>query len=87
MPSKKIVYECKYCCKEYSNYGECEECEKSHLRDFSKADTQEIIAELRLIGEIACGYHVGYTVMGMPLRNFESLMEEAAKRLEAESKR
>ena len=87
MPNKKVVYECKYCCKEYENYDECEECEKSHLRDFSKADMQEIIKELRLIGEIACGYHVGYTVMGMPLRNFESLMEEAAKRLETESKR
>jgi hypothetical protein len=87
MPSKKVIYECKYCGKAYSYYDECDECEKSHLRDFSKADTQEIVEELRLIGAIACGYHIGYTVMGMPLSNFESLITEAAKRLETKSKR
>ena len=82
MPSKKIVYECKYCCKEYDSYEDCEECEKSHLRDFSEVDTQEIIAELRRLSEIASGYHIGYNVMNMPLGNFESLMEVTADRLE-----
>lgn len=45
MPSKKIVYECKYCRKEFTDYDD------------------------------------GGMVMGMPLKNYENLMEEAANRL------
>lgn len=35
MPSKKVIYECKYCGKQYHDYEECEACEKSHLCDYS----------------------------------------------------
>ena len=85
MPSKKVMYECKYCGKEFAgldSWDECEEHEKSHLRNYQQEDTDEIIQVLRHLGEIAYGYHVGNMVFDMPVRNFESLMDEAAKRLE-----
>ena len=69
MPSKKVVYECKYCRKEFTDYDECEE----HVR---------IAEKLRLLGESARGYHICDTVMGMPLTNYKNLMKEAADRLE-----
>ena len=72
MPSKKTVYECKYCRKEFTDYDECEE----------QVDNARIAKELRLLGEIASGYHIGGMVMGMALKNYENLMEEAANRLE-----
>ena len=82
MPSKKIMYECKYCGKEYSDYDECNEHEKTHISNFDNADTKEIIQKLRKLGESAYGYHVGNRVLGMPVKNFENLMTEAARRLE-----
>ena len=82
MPSKKITYTCKYCGKEYSDYEECREHEDGHISDYSDIDTKEIAQKLREVGEAAYGYHIGDMVMGMPVRNFENLMDEAAKRLE-----
>ena len=86
MPSKRIIYECKYCGKEYIDYDECTEHEKSHIRDYCDANTQEIVDVLRQLSERAYGYHIGNTIMGIPVANFESLMDEAAKRLETLSK-
>lgn len=83
MPSKKIIYKCKYCNEEFDDFDECSVHEKSHLRNFKDADTQDIIDQLRKIGQLAYGYHIGYEVMGMPVSNFESLMNEAVERLEA----
>lgn len=82
MPSKKIIYKCKYCDVEFDVFEECVEHEKSHIRNFREADTQDIIDQLRQIGENAYGYHIGYEILGIPVSNFESLMNEAAKRLE-----
>lgn len=82
MPSKKVIYECKYCGKEYENYEECGEHEKSHIRNYEDANTQEIVDTLRQLSESAYGYHIGNTVMGIPVSSFESLMNESAKRLE-----
>lgn len=82
MPSKKVMYECKYCGKEYSNYDECERHEKSHVLIFDNTNTKEIAQKLRELGESAYGYHIGNMVMGMPVRSFENLMDEAARRLE-----
>lgn len=82
MPSKKITYTCKYCGKEYSDYEECREHEEGHISDYDDIDTKEIAQKLREVGKAAYGYHVGNMVMGMPVRNFENLMDEAAKRLE-----
>lgn len=82
MPSKKVMYECKYCGEEYQNYDECEEHEKSHIRNYEDADTEEIIDALKRVSECAYGYHIGGMVMGMPITNFEGLLTEAAKRLE-----
>lgn len=85
MPSKRVTYECKYCGKEFVGWDECEEHEKSHLRNYQQEDTDEIIRALRHLGGIAYGYHMGHMVFDMPVSNFESLMDEAAKRLEEES--
>lgn len=82
MPSEKIVYECKYCFKEFTNYDECEEHEHTHIFTYDEMDNARIAKELRLLGERARGYHIGNTVMGMPLKNYENLMKEAADRLE-----
>ena len=82
MPNKRVVYECKYCGKEFPIWDECEEHEKSHLRNYQQEDTDEIIRTLRHLGEIAYGYHIGHMVFDMPVSNFESLMEATAKRLE-----
>ena len=81
MPSKKIVYECKYCRKEFTDYDECGEHEHTHICAYDEVDNVRIAKELRLLGEIASGYHIGGMVMGMPLKNYENLMEEAANRL------
>ena len=86
MPSKRVVYECKYCGKDFAIWGECEEHEKSHLRDYRQADTNEIIRELKWLSDHAYGYHVGNLVGGIPVSNFENLMDEAAKRLEGKSR-
>ena len=84
MPNKRLVYKCtcKYCGKEFWSWDECEEHEKSHLRDYCQEDTEEIIRALKHLEEIAYGYHMGNMVFDMPVSNFESLMAEAAKRLE-----
>lgn len=84
MPNMRLVYkcDCKYCGKEFWSLDECEKHEKLHLRDYRQADTREIISALRHLGRIAYGYHMGNMVFDMPVSNFESLMDEAAKRLE-----
>lgn len=85
MPSKRVVYECKYCGKDFAIWDECEEHEKSHLRDYRQADTNEIIRELKWLSDHAHGYHIGNLVVGIPASNFANLMDEAAKRLEGEA--
>lgn len=85
MPSKRVVYECKYCGKEFPIWDECEEHEQSHIRNYRQADTQEIIEELKRLEKCAYAYSVGNLTVGMPSRNFETLMREAAKRLEEKS--
>ena len=82
MPSKRVVYECKYCGKDFAIWDECEEHEKSHLRDYHQAKTKEVVETLRYLGERAYDYHVGNMICGIPVRNFSNLMEEVARRLE-----
>lgn len=82
MLNKRVVYECKYCGKDFAIWDECEEHEKSHLRDYRQADTNEIIRELKWLSDHAYGYHVGNLVVGIPVSNFGNLMDEVAKRLE-----
>lgn len=86
MANRRLVYkyECEYCGKEFLSWSECDEHEKSHLRNYQQEDTDEIIRVLRHLGEIAYGYHIGHMVFDMPVINFESLMEATAKRLEEE---
>lgn len=82
MPSKRVTYECKYCGKEFVGWDECEEHERTHICNYSDKDTKVIIELLRQLNENAYDYHIGDLVVGMPISNFESLMNEAAKRLE-----
>lgn len=82
MPSKKVVYECKYCRKEFTDYDECEEHEHTHICAYDEMDNARIAEKLRLLGESARDYHICDTVMGMPLTNYKNLMKEAADRLE-----
>ena len=86
MPSKKVMYECKYCGKEYLDYDECKEHEETHVLNFDNVDTKEIVQRLRELGESAYVYHVGNRVMGITTKNFENLMTEAARRLEEQDK-
>lgn len=82
MPSKKVIYECKYCGKEFADFDECKEHEESHIYNYENASTEEIIDALKQLGESAYGYHIGEMTMGLPVKNFENLMKEAAKRLD-----
>ena len=81
MPNKNITYTCEYCCKEFATITECEMHERSHMHNYEDDKTEKIIEELRCLSLAAYGYRIGYEVMGMPISNFESLMNEAAKRL------
>lgn len=82
MPNKRVTYECKYCGEEFPNWDECEEHEYTHLCNYSNKDTKVVIELLRQLSENAYDYRIGDLVFGMPISNFESLMNEAAKRLE-----
>ena len=82
MPSKKVVYECEYCCKQFTEYDECKKHENTHICAYDKVDNAEIAKELRMVGESATAYHIHNIVMGRPLPNFKNLMKEAADRLE-----
>lgn len=82
MANKRVIYECKYCGEEFQNWHECEWHEHAHLCNYSNEDTKVVIELLRQLSENAYGYRIGDLVFGMPISNFESLMDEAAKRLE-----
>ena len=85
MSNKKTTYICEYCFKEFNTITECEAHERSHMHNYEDDTTEKIIEELRSLSRDAYGYRIGDTVMGMPISNFESLMDEAAKRLESDS--
>lgn len=82
MPRKLVTFECKYCNKVFDDYNECEEHEETHIRDYSDADTNEIVAKLRELSDLAPLYHIGGMVFGLPANSVQSLLETAAKRLE-----
>ena len=41
MPSKKVMYICKYCQKEYHDYDECARHENTHLHNIQTADAKK----------------------------------------------
>lgn len=81
MPRKKVIYECKYCGREYGDWEVCHRCEKSHIKKYSDADIEEVVSDLIRVGERAHEYHIGGQVLGMPVVSFENLINEAVKRL------
>lgn len=78
---KNVTYECEICGNLFDNKQECEECEESHIVDFSDRPNDELIRNLNLLGNSAYSYRIGEMVMGLPINSFKSLMSEAAKRL------
>lgn len=79
--NKKICYECEFCGESFDTEEECEEHEESHIEDFSKKSNKEISDRLFLLYSFGRKYRIGNTVLGIPINSFESLMNEAAKRL------
>lgn len=77
MPRESKLYQCKYCDKIFASYEEALECEKSHEKNYDNASRDEIAEELRMIGDLAPGYHVGETVFGIPLDSFCSIIDRA----------
>lgn len=61
MPSKKIVYECKYCRKEFTDYDECEEHEHTHICAYDEVDNVRIAIIRRDCKRLShWGYGYGY---------------------------
>ena len=79
--NKKMVFACEYCGLEFDNEADCEEHEKTHIEDYSESSNEDVTKELDRLSLIAYGYRIGNSVMGMPITEFENLMDEAAKRV------
>lgn len=79
--NKKICYECEFCGESFETEEECEEHEKSHVRDYSEVSNAEIADALNYLREFACDYRICNKVRGMPIDSFKNLMREAARRL------
>lgn len=86
MPSKIIGYKCKYCGRTYNDYNTCADHEKSHIRKYHDIDTNNIVQALRELSENAYAYSINDMIMGVPVSNFENLLNEAANRLEKTEK-
>lgn len=80
-----IVFKCKYCDKEFQSYEACDEHEETHMESYEDADNATIADMLKELSDKAWGYHIDEMVLGMPIRNFKSLMTEAAERLKNSS--
>lgn len=81
MPCMKTIYTCKYCDKEFMNETECAEHEDSHIKKYDDASNEEIAKELESLSDSAYGWHMNDMVIGIPVSNFENLLDVAAKRL------
>lgn len=79
--NKKMVFTCEYCGLEFDNEADCEEHEETHIEDYSELSNKDIAKKLDCLSLIAYNYRIGDSVMGMPITNFEHLMDEAAKRV------
>lgn len=77
----KIVYICKYCNEEYSDKKMCEACEKKHNKIYTDQENKVLAEALLHLKSISFAYHVDECVLGMPIKSFNNLMEESAKRL------
>lgn len=79
--NKVVTYSCEYCGKEFYSEEECEEHEKTHIIDYKDKSNEEIAELLSDLSDMAYDYHIGGQTMGMPIRNFKSLMDTAAARI------
>ena len=75
------TYVCEICGKEFDNAYECEQCEDSHIINFSEKSNEDLIEYLNQLKESAYGYRIGKTTMGMHTVTFIKLVTESAKRL------
>lgn len=86
MPRESKLYQCKYCDKIFASYEEALECEKSHEKNYDNASRDEIAEELRMIRDLAPGYHVGEMVFGIPLDSFCSIINRAIELIREDAK-
>lgn len=78
---KNVTYECEICGNLFDNKQECEECEESHIVDFSERSIDELTGYLIYLKQSAHGYRMGKTTMGIHTRTFINLMDETIKKL------
>ena len=79
----RIKYQCNYCEKLFDTQLEREEHEiEKHLIDYSLKDNATVVEALRELSNCAYGYNIYNEVCGMPVSNFETLIDTAANRLE-----
>lgn len=81
---RKVVsetYECEFCGLAFETEAECERHEETHLCDYKHTPTKTIADALNDLSSRAYDYRIGSTVMGVPISNFQHLLDEAAKRL------
>ena len=81
---RKVIsetYECEFCGLAFGTEAECECHEKTHLCDYKHMSNKMIADALYNLSKCAYIYRMGSTVMGVPISNFQNLLDEAAKRL------
>lgn len=67
--------------KSFDTEEECYEHEETQIEDYSESSNKDIAKKLDCLSLIAYNYRIGHSVMGMPITNFEHLMDAAAKRV------
>lgn len=75
------IYKCEVCDMTFENETDCKCHEETHMYDYKHAPNKTIADALHTLSDSAYGYRIGSTVMGIPISNFKSLLNEAAKRL------
>lgn len=76
------IYKCEVCDMIFKNETDCKNHEETHMHYYKHAPNKTIADALYTLSDSAYGYGIGSTAMGIPISNFKSLLNEAAKRLE-----
>lgn len=78
------IYQCEFCSLTFESEADCKCHEKTHICNYKHASNKTIADALCALSNSAYGYRIDSTVMGIPISNFEDLLNEAAKRLKDE---
>ena len=83
MPIKTETFVCEFCGEQFDTEQECLDHQAVvHNRDYSDASNKEIAKALEELAESGWGYRIGSSVLGLPYREFVSILKTAATRLE-----